>query len=323
MMPEIGLVGSAISADLVDSARYFVYLFVTILPLFGLAAFLVGLAQEYASPGRVQEMLERRDAGSGNVAAAGVGAITPFCSCSSIPLVAGLLQAGAPLGIVFSFLLASPLINEIAVPILIGLFGVRIAALYVALMFIAAVLGGLIIGQVMSVDDHAKVDGIATVGTGSTLLTDGGTATGGTRSEPTHRARTRAAAGHASSFVREMLPYVTVGMIAAALIHGVVPVSWLQTLLGPSNPLAVPVAVLAGVPLYFSLSAMLPVAAALVSKGILVGTVLALLIGTVGVSLPNLIMLNKLFSRRLLVAYVGMVVSIGVVVGLVFNALPL
>jgi hypothetical protein len=151
-------------------------------------------------------------------------------------------------------------------------------------------------------------------------MTDGGTITAAPGPQVTHRERARAAADHAWSFLREMLPYVTLGMVAAALIHGVVPVWWLQSLLGPSNPVAVPLAVLAGVPMYFSLSAMLPVAASLASKGIPIGTVLALLVGTVGVSLPNLIMLHNLFSRRLLVAYVSTVVAIGVGVGLVFNA---
>jgi uncharacterized membrane protein YraQ (UPF0718 family) len=320
MMQEIAAVPLTLRADLLDSARYFAWLVVTIVPLFVLASFLVGLAQKYVSPGRVREALEQRDAGSGNLAAAGVGAVTPFCSCSSIPLVAGLLQAGAPLGIVFSFLLASPLINEIAVPLLIGLFGLRVAALYVVVMFVAAVAGGLIIGRLLSFEDHVEVDGIASMGPDSSVMTDGGAITADPGVQATHREHARAAAGHARSFLHEMLPYVTLGMVAAALIHGVVPVSWLQSLLGPSNPVAVPLAVLAGVPLYFSLSAMLPVAASLVSTGIPIGTVLALLVGTVGVSLPNLIMLNKLFSRRLLVAYVSTVVAIGIGVGLVFNA---
>ena len=323
MMQGIAAVPLTPQADLMDSARYFAWLFVTIVPLFVLASFLVGLAQEYVSPGHVREALEQRDGGRGNLAAAGVGAVTPFCSCSSIPLVAGLLQAGAPLGIVFSFLLASPLINEIAVPLLIGLFGLRVAALYVVVMFVAAVVGGLVLGRLLSFEDHIKIDGIASVGPDSPAMTDGGTFTGAAEPQVTHREHARAAAGHASSFLREMLPYITLGMIVAAIIHGVVPVSWLQSLLGPSNPVAVPLAVLAGVPMYFSLSAMLPVAASLASKGIAIGTVLALLVGTVGVSLPNLIMLNKLFSRRLLVTYVSTVVAIGIGVGLVFNAILL
>jgi len=298
----------------VDTATYFGWLVVTIVPLFFLAAFLVGLVQAYVSPGRIRSALEDRDRGSGNVAAAGLGAVTPFCSCSSVPLVAGLLQAGAPLGIVFSFLLASPLINEIAVPLLATLFGVRLAALYVVTMFSAAVVGGLVIGRFVEDGEHVKATGIESFTT-STPVADGGVAAS------SHRDHVNRAATHAWTFLRELLPYVTLGMVVAALIHGVVPVAWLQGWLGPENPLAVPLAVIAGVPLYFSLSATLPVAAALVSKGLPIGTVLALLVGVVGVSLPNLIMLNKLFSRRLLAAYVATVVAIGIVVGIGFNGL--
>lgn len=304
-------------AAAVDAARYFGWLFVTIVPLFFLAAFLVGIAQEYVSPGRIRSSLERRDGGTGNVAAAGVGAVTPFCSCSSVPMVAGLLQAGAPLGIVFSFLLASPLINEIAVPLLAALFGLEVAALYVGLMFGAAVLGGLVLGRVLDLETHVKSAGVDSIGTTGAAVADGGTISG----PRSHRTRVGAAARHAAGFLREMLPYVGLGMVVAALIHGLVPVAWLQTVLGPSNPAAVPLAVLAGVPLYFSLSATLPVAAALVSKGLPIGTVLALLVGVVGVSLPNLILLQKLFSRRALAVYVGAVVAIGIAVGLTFNAL--
>lgn len=296
-------------------------LLVTIVPLFLAASFLVGLVQEYLSPGRVQRALERRDEGSGNVAAAGLGAVTPFCSCSSIPLVTGLLQAGAPLGIVVSFLLASPLINEVAVPLLAVLFGWRVAALYVGLMFAAAVVGGVIVGRLVEVDTDVDAAALAALEPEAPVRSDGGApaAAGG----PGHRQRVRRAARHAWTFLHDLFPYILLGLVAAALIHGVVPVPWLQALLGRGNPLAVPTAVVAGVPLYFSLSAMLPVAHALVAKGIPLGTVLALLVGTVGVSLPNLVILNRLFSRRLLVVYVATVVAMGVVAGLLFNALPL
>ncbi len=302
-------------AGLRDGALYFAWLFVTIVPLFLFATFLVGLAQEYFPPGRIRRSLEKRDGGSGNLAAAGVGAVTPFCSCSSIPLVAGLLQAGAPLGIVISFLLASPLINEIAVPLLAALFGLRVTVLYVAMMFVAAVLGGLVVGRFVTDETHIQSAEVTEYG--STPVPDGGAPHG------SHRIHLERAGRHAWGFLMEMLPYVTLGMIIAAIIHGVVPIRWLRPILGPSNPLAVPLAVVAGVPLYFSLSATLPIAAALVSKGIPIGTVLALLVGVVGVSLPNLVMLNKLFSRELLAVYVSTVVAIGIAVGVVFNGLGL
>jgi uncharacterized membrane protein YraQ (UPF0718 family) len=315
-----------VTAVIREEGLYFLQLVAVIVPLFVVASFLVGVAREYLSPERVTRTLRDHDEGSGNVAAAGLGAVTPFCSCSSVPLVAGLLQAGAPLGIVFSFLLASPLINEIAVPLLAGLFGLRFAVLYVVVMFAAAVVVGVLLGRFdleAHVEDVDGLDGFET----RTAIQDGGTVEGAAVATPgvtaaSHRARLRRAGRQAWQFLREMLPYVFAGVAVATLVHGVVPVAWLRAVLGPGNPLAVPFAVLAGVPLYFSLSAMLPVAAALVSKGVPIGTVLALLVGTVGVSLPNLVLLRKLFSPRLLTAYVLAVTAIGVAVGLLFNALP-
>lgn len=311
---------------IVESVAYFVQLAVVIVPLFVVAAFLAGIAREYLSPGRVERALQQREEGSGNVAAAAFGAVTPFCSCSSVPVVAGLIRAGAPTGIVFSFLLASPLINEIAVPLLAGLFGVEILALYVGVTFVAAVLGGFVVGRLGIEPEFEDVEGLGSAEQQS-AIPDGGIDDLGrtTFDDPatSHRTHVRRAGREAWQFFTAMFPYVLAGIAVAALIHGLVPVKWLRAVLGPENPFAVPLAVVAGVPLYFSLSAMLPVAAALVNQGIPIGTVLALLVGTVGVSLPNLIMLRKLFGGRLLVAYVATIVVLGIAIGLSFNVLPI
>jgi len=285
------------------------------------ASFLVGLAQEYLPPEKVERKLRGHDEGTGNVAAAGLGAVTPFCSCSTIPVLAGLLQAGAPLGLAFSFLLASPLVNEIAVILLIGLFGIEITIYYVVMTFFAAVIGGIIIGRlglVKHVKDIRIVDE-----TESTVATDGGTAdccvsSTGTAKQ-THRQHAKTAAREAWSFFVDTLPYLILGMVLGALIHGVVPVDLLHAALGSENPLAVPLAALAGAPVYISLSGMLPIAASFSEQGIAIGTVLAFVIGGAGVSIPNLILLNKLFKRRLLLVYAGTVVTIGIAVGVVFN----
>jgi uncharacterized membrane protein YraQ (UPF0718 family) len=155
------------------------------------------------------------------------------------------------------------------------------------------------------------------------VATDGGTASccagGGQPTTKSHREHVEIAAGDAWSFFRETLPYLLLGMTIGALIHGAVPESLLQTVLGTDNPFAVVLAALAGAPVYISLSGMLPIAAALADQGIPVGTVLAFVVGGAGVSIPNLILLNKLFERRLLLVYAGTVVLVGVVVGLAFN----
>jgi uncharacterized membrane protein YraQ (UPF0718 family) len=371
----------------VDSAAYFVHLALVLVPLFVGASFLVGLAQEYLPPERVGQVLRGHDEGAGNVAAAGFGAVTPFCSCSTVPVLAGLLRAGAPLGLAFSFLLASPLVNEVAVVLLLGVFGLEVTVWYVATTFTAAVVGGLVVGR-LGLGDHVKEigrpsgerGGVATdggtadcgtadgdsadcgtgdggsadcgtadggsadCGTGDGGSTDCGTGDGGTAGcgtadggstdcggvdreagsgddvRRTHRQRVGAAAGEAWSFLRESLAYLVLGLVAGALIHGAVPVAVVQAVLGPSNPFAVPLAALAGAPVYVSMSGMLGIAAALGDQGVPTGTVLAFVVGGAGVSVPNLVLLNKLFDRRLLLVYAATVVTIGIVVGLLFNA---
>ena len=313
---------AGLESGLVDSWNYFVHLAVLLVPLFVGASFLVGLAQEYLPPEKVERKLRGHDEGSGNVAAAGLGAVTPFCSCSTVPVLAGLLQAGAPLGLAFSFLLASPLVNEIAVLLLVVLFGVKVTVYYIVMTFTAAVIGGLVIGRLGLAGQVKEVR--LTGATDQTVTTDGGTADccagRTTRTERTHRQHAESAARDAWSFFIDTLPYLILGMVIGALIHGVVPVDVLRTVLGPENPLAVPLAALAGAPVYVSLSGMLPIAASLSEQGIAIGTVLAFVIGGAGVSIPNLVLLNKLFERRLLLVYAGTVVTIGVVVGVVFNA---
>jgi len=237
--------------------------------------------------------------------AAGFGALTPFCSCSTVPILAGLLQAGAPIGLAFSFLLASPLVNIIAAVLLLGLFGIKVTAAYIAVTFAAAVAGGIIIGR-MDVENYIK---------------DVNVSDDQAEVEKSHRQHFETAAREAWSFFVDTSPYLILGMVLGALIHGVVPVDLLHTVLGSDNPLAVPLAALAGAPVYVSLSGMLPIAASLSEQGIAIGTVLAFVIGGAGVSIPNLILLNKLFKRRLLLIYATSVVTIGIAVGAAFNIL--
>jgi uncharacterized membrane protein YraQ (UPF0718 family) len=311
---------TGIETALVDSWDYFLHLVVVLVPMFIGASFLVGLAQEYLPPERVEAILRERNRGSGNVAAAGLGAVTPFCSCSTVPVLAGLLGAGAPLGLSFSFLLASPIVNEIAALLLLGLFGPRVTAIYLGSAFVAAVVGGILIDVL---DLEHLVKDVRVTANDRTVATDGGTASTSCSCAATatsHRERVVTAARGAGSFFRETFPYLLVGMTLGALIHGAVPASLLRQVAGPGNPLAVPLAAFAGAPLYVSLSGMLPIAASLAEQGLPIGTVIAFVVGGAGVSIPNLILLNKLFERKLLVVYATTVVVIGVTVGLVLNA---
>ncbi|CCQ36235.1 DUF318 family protein [Natronomonas moolapensis 8.8.11] len=318
-------------AALLDSWDYFLHLAMVLTPLFIGASFLVGLAQEYLPPERVEEMLRARDHGSGNVLAAGLGAVTPFCSCSTVPVLAGLLGAGAPTGMAFSFLLASPIVNWIAVFLLFGLFGTGVTVAYVTTALFAAIVAGLVIGT-FELDGYIK-DVRITAG-GREIATDGGATPsdaskaadaagcsecGTTATNRTHKERVAAAGEGALSFFRDTLPYIAVGIAIGALIHGAVPAEFLQRIAGPGNPLATPIAALAGAPIYVSLSGMLPIAHSLTEAGIPIGTVIAFVIGGAGISIPNLILLNKLFERRLLAIYATTVVTIGITVGVLFN----
>jgi len=318
-------------AALLDSWDYFLHLAMILTPLFIGASFLVGLAQEYLPPERVEEMLRARDHGSGNVLAAGLGAVTPFCSCSTVPVLAGLLGAGAPTGMAFSFLLASPIVNWIAVFLLFGLFGTGVTVAYVTTALLAAIVAGLIIGT-FELDEYIK-DVRITAG-GREIATDGGATPsdasgaadaggcsecGTTATNRTHKERVTAAGEGALSFFRDTLPYIAVGIAIGALIHGAVPAELLQRIAGPGNPLATPIAALAGAPIYVSISGMLPIAHSLTEAGIPIGTVIAFVIGGAGISIPNLILLNKLFERRLLAIYATTVVTIGITVGVLFN----
>ena len=317
------MLSPGLSDALLDSWNYFLHLAVLLVPLFIGASFLVGLAQEYLPPEKVERKLRGHDEGTGNVAAAGLGAVTPFCSCSTVPVLAGLLQAGAPLGLTFSFLLASPLVNWIAVLLLLGLFGVEITVWYVVITLLAAIISGIAIGR-LGLSGYVKDVRIGD-DRGQTVAVDGGAtaccAAGTTTPTTTQRDHVRTAAHEAWSFFIDTLPYLVLGMTIGALIHGAIPVELLQAVLGPENPLAVPLAALAGAPVYISLSGMLPIAASLSEQGIAIGTVLAFVIGGAGVSIPNLVLLNKLFERRLLLVYAGTTVTIGVFVGVVFNFL--
>lgn len=302
------------TAAVMASWAYFLHLAVTLVPLLLAASFLVGLADAYLPAERVEAILHGHDEGFGNVAAAGLGAVTPFCSCSTIPMLAGLLQAGAPLGLAFSFLLASPLVNEIAILLLLGIFGLEVTLYYVAFTFGAAVLGGLIVGR-LPLADHVK-DVARHSGGSRSIATDGGEAA---VPQASHRERVTDAAREAVSFLRDMGPYLIVGMVVGALIHGVVPVEFLKAVFGPENPLAIPLAAVTGAPIYVSLSGMLPIAETLSSQGIAIGTVLAFVIGGAGVSFPNLVLLHSLFDRRLLAVYVSTILGIAITVGTVFN----
>jgi uncharacterized membrane protein YraQ (UPF0718 family) len=337
--------------ELLIAWEYFSHLAIVLVPLFLAGSFFVGLLQQYLPPERVERILRRYDGGSGNTVAAGIGAITPFCSASTVPVLAGLLGAGAPLGIAFSFLLASPLVNELAVLFLAGIFGARTTALYVVITLAAAIIGGHVIGK-LGLEDHIKETELLTpnnprtttdggrssisCGATGTSQPDGenltdvsckastaqsdGTCAASSAKSASHRMRVKRAAIGAKGFFLDLIPYLLLGMTLGAVIHAFVPTSFIHQLIGPENPFAVPIAAVAGAPIYVSMSAMLPIAQSFADQGIQIGTVLAFVVGSAGVSFPNLVLLNKLFDKNLLAIYASTVVATGIVIGVLFNA---
>lgn len=303
---------------LVESITYFVSLAAILIPLFIAASFMVGLVQEYLPPDRIEAALSRFEGGLGNVTAAGVGGLTPFCSCSTVPILVGLLGAGAPMGIAFSFLLASPIVNWIAVFLLLGLFTIEVALLFVVSTLGLATVAGIAIGR-FDLDHLLKSNTL--FGTDCSPAVDGGVSCGCDSVDDlrSHTDRVTAALHESVGFLRDTMKYLLVGMAIAALIHGVLPETLLTSTFGSTNPFIVLVAAVAGAPIYISMSGMLPIAYALVEAGMPIGTVLAFVIGSAGVSLPNLVLLNALFTQRLLAVYAGLVVTVGVAVGWLFN----
>jgi uncharacterized membrane protein YraQ (UPF0718 family) len=291
--------------------HFFLYDTLKILLLLAGIIFAVAVLRSFFSLERTRALLGGRREGWGNVAAASLGVVTPFCSCSAVPAFIGFVGAGVPLGVTLSFLIASPMVNEVAVILLYGLFGWKIAFLYVASGFALAVGAGLVLGRmrlerwVEPFVYEMKVGGVAL--------------------DPSHSLtwEDRFAIGRAE--VRAILvriwPYLLAGIALGALIHGWVPESFFLRWAGPGQPFAVPVAVLLGIPLYSNAAGILPVIEALHAKGVAMGTLLAFMMAVVALSLPEMILLRRVLKPRLIALYTA-IVGLGILLtGFLFNAI--
>jgi uncharacterized protein len=271
--------------------------------------FVMGIVNSHFTPERTRVLLAGRTEGAANVMAAGLGIVTPFCSCSAVPLFIGFLQAGVPLGVTFSFLVSAPMVNEVALALLFGLFGWKIALLYVGLGLAVAIVAGWVIGRLRMerhledwVRDMPRVR--ATAGAAPVALTE------------------RIDAGFAGvrTIVGKVWPYVLAGIAIGAAIHGWVPEDFMAGIMGRDAWWSVPLAVAIGVPMYSNAAGIIPVVQALLAKGAALGTVLAFMMSVIALSLPEMIILRKVLKPRLIATFIG-VVSTGIlVVGYVFNA---
>lgn len=310
-----GLVGKVLTAFGLDttgrlggSVQFFVYDTLKISVLLLVLIFAISWVQSYFPPQRSRRIMGRFRGLTANTVAALLGTVTPFCSCSSIPIFIGFTGAGLPLGVTFSFLISSPMVDLGSLVLLTGIFGVRVAVVYVVLGLIVAVAGGTLIE---ALGMESQLEPLAHAGSGVDL------------EDPhlTTAQRLQYARGQAVGTYRKVLPYLLVGVGVGALIHNWIPQSWVETVLGSGNPFGVLAAVLVGVPMYADIFGTIPVAEALLAKGAQLGTVLSFMMAVTTLSLPSLILLRKVVKPKLLALFVGICVAGIVVVGYLFNAL--
>ncbi len=296
---------------LAESVAFFVYDTPKVLLLLALVVFAVGLVRTFFTPQRSRALLAGRGTWTGNVAGAGLGVVTPFCSCSAVPLFLGFVEVGVPLGVTFSFLIASPMVNEVAVVLLFGLFGWKIAALYLLAGLAIAIAAGWTIGRFRL--ERWVEPWVYSAAPTRSAPTDTGAVSRARRIDVALRS-TR-------DIVGRVAPYLVAGIAVGAAIHGYVPDGMLAALMGASAWWSVPLAVLIGVPLYSNAAGILPVVQALLAKGAALGTALAFMMAVIGLSLPETIILRKVLRPPLIAVFVG-VVALGVlIVGFLFNLL--
>jgi len=273
--------------------------------------FLMGVIQTFFSPERTRALLSGRRLGVGNVLAAMLGIVTPFCSCSAVPLFIGFLSAGVPMGVTFSFLISAPMVNEVALALLFGMFGWQVAAMYLGLGLAVAIVAGYVIGE-LRMERHLE-DWVRAIQVGEAQAANGGDLTWVERFE--------AGAGHVRSIVGKVWPYVIAGIAIGAGIHGYVPEDFMASIMGKDAPWwSVPVAVLIGVPMYTNAAGIIPVVEALIGKGAALGTTLAFMMSVIALSLPEFVILRKVLKPTLIATFAGVVAAGILLVGYVFNA---
>jgi uncharacterized protein len=306
--PVLAGLGLDLGSRLGDAVRFFLYDTVKILLLLTGLVFAVGLLRTAVSAERVREVISGRRTSTALVLAALLGAVTPFCSCSSIPLFIGFVAAGVPLGVTMTFLIASPLVNEVAVVMMAGLFGWQYTVIYVGAGLALAIGAGALLTKL---DLERWVEPFV-FATPVARLTAGGGALGLAE-------RVQAARDETVDIVRKVWPYVLVGIGLGAAIHGWVPESFFATYAGSNAPFAVVVATVVGVPLYSNAAGVIPLAEALWDKGMALGTVMAFMMSVVALSVPSLVLLRRVLKPPLLALFTGTVAAGILLIGVLLN----
>lgn len=303
--------GMAPADRLTSSLHFFFYDTVKIALLLTGIIFVITILRSYMSIERTRALLGGRREGVGNVMAAALGVATPFCSCSAVPAFIGFVAAGVPLGVTLSFLIASPLVNEIAIGLLLTLFGVKITLAYVGAGLAIAIAAGGLLGR-LKLERYVEPFVFETTLGGQVIDSTAGL---------TFHQRIQMGAEEVGSILRRIWPYLVVGIGLGAVIHGWAPEDFFTTYAGPGNPFAVLVAVGIGIPLYSNAAGILPLVEALHDKGLPMGTLLAFMMAVVALSLPEMILLRRVLKPQLLGIYIALVGSSIVAVGYLFNFL--
>ncbi len=295
-------------AHFTESLWFFVFEVSKVMMLLGLIIFFVGIVRSYFSAERTRKMLEGKSTFTGNVMASLLGIVTPFCSCSAIPLFLGFIESGVPLGVTFSFLISAPMINEVAVVLLFGMFGWKVALIYVGTGLAIAITAGYVIGRLKLekwVQDwvYQAQLGVADASEDKTPFTG----------------RINMGLTAVKEIVGKVWIYVMLGIAVGAGAHGYVPEEFMASLMGKSAWYSVPLSILIGVPLYSNAAGIIPIVSVLIEKGASLGTALAFMMAVIGLSLPEMIILKKVLKMPLILTFAG-IVAIGIlIVGYLFN----
>jgi uncharacterized membrane protein YraQ (UPF0718 family) len=302
------LMGLTPGTRLGEALNFFLYDTTKILLLLTTIIFVVAIIRSSFPPERTKRILSHKREYIGNILAALLGIVTPFCSCSAVPLFIGFVESGVPLGVTFSFLISSPMVNEVALIMLWGLFGWKIALIYIGTGLLVAISAGIIIGK-LKMEKHVQ-DYVWKMQVGNADITI-----------MTFREKIDYARDYTLGLLKKIWPYVVVGIGIGGFIHGYVPQDFLAAWAGRDNPFAVPLAVALGVPLYSNAAGVIPIVQALTAKGMAMGTVLAFMMAVTALSLPEAIILSNVLKKPLLATFFGIVALAIICVGYLFNAI--
>lgn len=301
------LLGLEAGSYLGETVNFFIYDTIKIFILLAVIIFVVSILRSYLPPEKIRAILSRKNKYVGNILASLLGIITPFCSCSAIPLFLGFVQAGVPLGTTFSFLIASPMINEVALVLLLGMFGWKIALIYIVSGLIISIVSGIIIGK-LKVENLVESFVFDNKINGSVDLP-----------KLSRKERINYALDYTKDILKKVWLYILIGVGVGAWIHGYLPADFLAQYAGADKWYAVPLAVIIGIPLYSNAAGIIPLVSALTEKGVAMGTTLAFMMSVTALSLPEFMILKKVMKTKLILIFAG-IVGVGIIfTGYLFN----